>query len=188
MTTTHKEKMAKLIVGSLLEFGPILVFLISFHFLHVYKATLILMFVTIISTIATYRLQKRLPYLALYVALLTTVFGYMTLIHHAPRFIQLRDTLYDVTCALTLSIGLLFNIPFLKYAFSSVISMTTRAWRRLSMVWICFFIINAGLNEYVRRTLSLTDWFDFKAVIVPITIIFGCLALFLVYEKDEPRD
>lgn len=175
----------KLLLESLLEFGPIIIFLLSFRYLHVYKATMILMVVTIISTIATYKIQKRLPYLALYVAFLTSVFGYMTLSLHQPRFIQMRDTLYDVTCALTLIGGLIMNVSFLKLAFHSAFPMARRAWDRLTYAWILFFITNAFLNEFIRRTMSLKEWFGFKSTVVMVTIIFGVTVLVLFYEKEE---
>ena len=172
-------------LGSLLEFGPILIFLASFQYFHIYKATMLLMVTTIVTTIVTYRTQKRLPYLALYVALLTIGFGYLTLIHHQPKFIQMRDSLYDLTCAITLLIGLMINVPFLKIAFNEVISMTSRAWHKLTYLWIAFFMAAAALNEYVRRTYSLHDWFDFKSYIVIATVIFGVSALVFCYEKPE---
>lgn len=174
----------KLFSDGLLEFGPIIIFLLSFRYLHIYRATMVLMVVTIISTIITYRKQKRLPYLALYVALLTSVFGYMTLSLHQPRFIQMRDTLYDVTCALTLILGFISNISFLSIAFNSVFPMTRRAWNKFTYAWILFFITNAFLNEFVRRSFSLKQWFEFKGIMVGITIIFGLTVIVLFYEKD----
>jgi intracellular septation protein len=180
----HNSVVKKLLVSGLLEFGPIVTFLLSFRYLHVYKATLILMVVTIISTVFTYRAQKRLPYLALYVALLTTIFGYLTLVHREPRFIQVRDTLYDITSALTLLTGFLFNVSFLRVAFHSVLPQTMRAWRRLTYAWVIFFLVSAVLNEYVRKTYSLGQWFDFKIVMVVTTLIYGCVVLYFFYEKE----
>lgn len=172
-------------MAGLLEFGPVLLFLVSFEFFHVYKATVILIIATIFSTVATYRIQKRLPYLALYVALLTSVFGYVTLTLHQPKFIQIRDTLYDVTCALTLMIGLMIRVSFLKLAFHSILPMTTRAWNNLTYLWIGFFVVIAILNEYIRTTLSLDGWFGFKSVMVVVTIIFGLFSLYYTYEKKS---
>lgn len=178
----------RLMFGTFLEFGPILIFLGSFQHFHIYKATMLLMIATIISTVVTYRLQKRLPYLALYVAFLTIAFGYLTLAHREPKFIQMRDTLYDLTCAITLLIGLMINVPFLKHAFHQVIPMTLRAWHRLTYAWVAFFITIAVLNEYVRRTYSLHDWFDFKSVMVLVTVVFGFTALYLCYEKGVEEE
>lgn len=177
----------RLFVGLLLEFGPILIFLASYEYFHVFKATTILMIATIISTIVTYRLQKRIPYVALYVALLTIAFGYLTLTHKEPKFIQMRDTLYDITCALTLLLGLVAKVPVLKIAFHDIIPMSRRAWCRLTYAWIGYFFTVASLNEYVRRTLTLDDWFFFKSLVVVATVAFGISTLYFFYEKDTKQ-
>jgi len=175
----------RVIVAGVLEFGPLLIFLLSFEHVHIYKATVILMVTTIVSTVATFSIQKRLPYLALYMAFLTSIFGYVTLTLHQPRFIQMRDTLYDATCGLTLIIGLMINVSFLKLAFHKVLPMTTVAWNKLTMVWIWFFIIVTFLNEYTRRTLSLEDWFTYKTIMVFVTLIFGFIVVYFSYEKEK---
>lgn len=177
----------RLLIAGLLEFGPILIFLATFHHYHVYKATMFLMIATIVSTIVTYRLQKRLPYFALYIAFITIGFGYLTLMHREPKFIQMRDTLYDLTCAITLLIGLMINVPFLKIASHDILPMTTRAWHRLTYAWIGYFISVAFLNEYIRRHHSLDVWFDFKSFVVFFTIVFGFVALYLLYEKESSK-
>jgi intracellular septation protein len=186
MTTLFStHNLRKIFVTGILEFGPILLFLLSFDFFHIYKATLILMVATIVSTVVTYIIQKRLPYLALYIAFLTTTFGYMTLMHREPRFIQMRDTLYDVTFALTLIVGLFLNISFLKIAFHRILPMTEIAWKKITYGWIIFFLLSASLNEYIRRTLDLHNWFDFKSVMVGVTIVFGVTSLYFFYEKEN---
>jgi intracellular septation protein len=181
------KKFIQLVTGMVLEFGPIVVFLVSFHHFHIYRATFILMIATIVSTVVTYKMQKRLPYLALYVAFLTIIFGYMTIEYHQPKFIQMKDTLYDATSALTLIIGMMINISFLKLAFNEVIPMPNRAWMKLTYAWTFYFILNAIANEYIRRTYSLQEWFDFKSVVVFVTLIFGCAALYFVYESSEVK-
>lgn len=175
----------QVLLAVLLEFGPVIIFLLSFEFFHVYKATIILMVSTIISTFVTFRIQKRLPYVALYVALLTSIFGYITLTLHQPKFIQMRDTLYDITCALTLIIGLMINIKFLKIAFHEVLPMTNRAWVNFTYAWIGFFISIAIANEYIRRSMSLQEWFTFKSFMVVVTALFGCIVIYFLYEKEK---
>lgn len=180
-----RPMLERLFIGILLEFGPIFIFLAAFGSFHIYRATMLLMIATIISTILTYRLQKRLPYLALYVAFITIVFGYMTLLHREPKFIQMRDTLYDLTSAITLLFGLMINIPFLKIAFHQIIPMKMRAWHRLTYAWIGFFLTIAATNEFIRREYSLPDWFQFKGAVVVLTISFGITTLYMFYEREE---
>lgn len=180
-----KKTINHVISSVLLEFGPVVIFLASFEHVRVYESTLILMIATIISTIATYHIQKRIPYLALYMAIITTIFGYMALHFHNIKFIQMRDTLYDVTASLTLITGILINVPFFKLIFGDVIPMTNRAWNKLTYLWIGYFILIAFSNEVVRRTFPLHVWFHFKGWIVFTTIVFGLLALYFSYEESE---
>lgn len=183
-----KPMLRHVIFSTFLEFGPVLLFLASFGRMSIYSSTVLLMLATIVSTVVTYRLQKRIPYLALYVALITIVFGYMTIYFHEVKFIQMRDTLYDVTCAVTLLLGIAFNVPFLKLAFHNVIPMTNRAWKRLTYLWIGYFSVNAIANEFVRRFLSLEEWFVFKSCFVLVACLFGLVALYHSYEPlEDPK-
>jgi intracellular septation protein len=177
----------RILSAGLLEFGPIIIFLAAYSSFHIFKATTLLMIATIVSTIITYRLEKRIPYLALYLAFLTITFGYLTLWHKEPRFIQMRDTLYDLTCAITLLIGLMMNVSFLKIAFHEVLPMADEAWHKLTYAWIGYFIMIAFLNEYVRRSQTLDTWFDFKSGVVAFTIVFGFAALHACYRKEIAR-
>lgn len=180
-----QSTLRRLAIGILLEFGPIFIFILSFAHFHIYKATLMLMIGTIISTVLTYRLQKRLPYLALYVAFLTIAFGYLTLLHREPKFIQMRDTLYDMTMAITLLLGLMINVSFIKIAFHDLIPMKMRAWHNLTYAWLGFFLTIALMNEFVRRSYSLWEWFRFKGCVVLVTIVFGIVTLYLFYERED---
>lgn len=176
-----------IVASSMLEFGPVILFLCSYKFLRIYESTMLLMIATIISTIVTYRVQKRIPYLALYVAFITIVFGFLTLHFHKVKFIQMRDSLYDATCALTLLLGLRFNISFLSLAFDKILPMTSRAWEKLTYLWIGYFILIATANEIARRVLVVGDWLVFKAVILVVTSCFGFLALYISYEAKHKK-
>lgn len=173
---------------TLLEFGPIFLFLVAYRYTNIYQSTVLLMVATIISTIVTYRIQKRIPYLALYVAFITIIFGSMTLHFQAVKFIQMRDTLYDVTCALTLISGIIFTIPFLKLAFHEVLPMAESGWNKLTYLWIGYFIVAATLNEIVRSNFSVGEWFFYKSAMVFFTCVFGVLALLISYKPFSDKD
>jgi intracellular septation protein len=183
-----KKMLQHVIFSGFLEFGPVVLFLASFEYMSIYESTFLLMVATIVSTFVTYYLQKRIPYLALYVAMITIIFGYMTIHFQEVKFIQMRDTLYDLTCGVTLSLGLIFNIRFLKLAFDNVIPMSLAGWDRLTHLWIGYFFIVAMSNEIVRRLFSLDDWFLFKEFVVVSTVVFGITALYLSYQEKKEGD
>ena len=129
------------------------------------------MIATIIATFISYVKQKRIPYMGLYVALLTIIFGYITIAYRIPKFIQIRDTIYDLTFALTLILGLIFKKNILHFALNSSIAMSKEAWNKITHSWISYFILCAILNEYIRRNFSMGDWVVYKTTIFFVSII-----------------
>lgn len=183
--TIPQNVVRNFILNGFLEFGPVIIFLTAYDLFHIYKATLLLMIATIISTIISHRIQRRLPYAGLYIALLTTLFGYLTLWHHNPDFIQIRDTVYDAVNGSVLLVGLLFNSLLFKHAFHDVVPMTDRAWRKITYAWILLFFFAAALNEYVRHTYSLDAWVIFKTSMAIVMTSAGFIFFFMMYEKEE---
>ncbi len=175
----------KILLAILLDFGPVILFIVSYEIFHVYKAVFILMIATIISTFVTFKTQKRLPYVALYIALITLIFGYITIVHKNPDMIQIRDSLYDFTLALTLIFGLSFKKFLLRFSFESVLPMSDNAWRKLTNAWIFYFLLAGSANEYVRRTQTFEFWIDYKSFFILFTIVFGIATLIYFYEEKE---
>lgn len=180
-----KENLKKISLATFLEFAPTVLFLIAFQTLHIYKATFILMLATIITTVITYKIQKRLPYLALYIAFITIIFGFMTIHFHKPRFIQIRDTLYDLTFAFTLIVGQIFGKSLYKISFEKLINLTDRSWDRITYSWVVFLLLLALTNEFVRRNFSLDLWFDYKLLALFAMIVFGAISTIVFYEEKK---
>lgn len=176
------------VAGGFLEFGPIIVFLAAYDLFHIYKATFLLMIATIVAIVLTFHFQQRLPYAGLYVAFLTMLFGYLTLWHHNPEFIQIRDTAYDFINASVLLVGLFFNTLLFKHAFDHALPMTDRAWRNMTYAWIVFFFTAAFMNEFVRHAYSLDAWMIYKTTMAILTTVYGFATFFIFYEKKEAID
>lgn len=177
--------LSKIFMGLFLDFGPVLIFLFTASRFNFYKATFILMIATLVSTLITYFKHRRIPFFAVYITLLTLVFGFITISHHNPHFIQMRDTIYDLTLAFTLIIGLIFNKLLLKMALGSFIKIHDRTWLKLTYTWITFFVINSSANEYVRRVFSKEIWVHFKIDMMAVTIIFAIVTFLIFYEIEE---
>lgn len=169
----------------LIEFGPIILFAIAFHFVGAYNATRLLMLSTVVSTMVIYHLEKRIPYITLYITFLTTLFGYMTLHKHNISFLQIRDSVYDFTLAGTLALGILFNISFLKISLSTYLTLRDLAWRYFTYTWIGFFLVNGFLNELIRKHTSISDWLLYKTIMIPVTIVFTIIALHATLRRNN---
>jgi intracellular septation protein len=169
----------------LIEFGPIVLFAISFHLVGAYDATRILMLSALLSTVIMYRLEKRIPYITLYITFLTILFGYITLHKHNISYLQIRDSVYDFTLAGTLMLGLTFNILFLKIALSSYLNLYDFAWKSFTYAWVWFFLLSGFANEFVRSHFDITEWLFFKTLMIPVTIIFTIVTLH--YTINRPK-
>lgn len=180
-----REVLSKIFLGLFLDFGPVLIFLVTANYFSFYKATFVLMIATLLSTLITFWKHKRIPFFAVYITLLTLVFGFVTVSMQNPHFIQMRDTIYDLTLALTLVIGLLFNKILLKVALGAFIKIHDRTWFKLTYAWIAFFIVNSMANEYVRRSFDKDVWVDFKIDMMLITIVFAIATFLFFYEHEH---
>ena len=168
-----------------IEFGPIILFAVFFHVIGPFGATRALMLTTVLSTIVIYRLEKRIPYITLYVALLTILFGYVTIHKHNVNFLQIRDSVYDFTLAGTLLIGLLTNTLLLKIALGSYVTLKDKAWKFFSYLWMFFFFFNGLLNEYIRHNYNISYWLNYKVIMIVATIIFTFIALELTLKRNR---
>lgn len=174
----------KIIVKSLLEFLPILSFFIVYELTNknFFSATFVMMVMTIVYTFYTFHKEKRLPYLALFIALETTIFGSLTLILKDPVYVQIRDTTYDLVLGtLILVTGHLRN-PIIKKFFGHIFDLDINTWVSLSYQW-AFFLLTFGItNEIVRRNFEENIWVFYKFCVFATTVTFG-LYLFWKYRK-----
>lgn len=156
-----------------LDILPLLTFFVGFKWLNLFDATALLLLVTLAIVIFTYVIERRIALSPLITAIVVAVFGGLTLWLHDERFIKLKPTILNLTFAAILLIGCAFNKGLLKSLFSAAFTLTDRGWKLLSLRWGLFFIILAGLNEYVWRNYPTETWVNFK--------VFGLLGLTMLF-------
>lgn len=176
----------KVFLSLLIDFLPILGFIVIANKGKVYQATSVLMLLTIATTIYTYAKEKRLPYITLYVAFITVFFGSATLHRHNMTYLQLRDTLYDLSLFIVFSLGLLFKISVLKVSLHKLFTLTDESWNFMTKGWAVFFLLCAVTNEYLRRAGTFEAWLNFKEFLVPMTI-FTAIGLYAVAVYQEKK-
>ena len=101
-------------------------------------------------------------------------FGTLTLLLQDEDFIKLKPTITNCLFAAILFSGLAFGRPLLRPLFGSVLDLSPRGWRTLTMRWASFFVVLAALNEFVWRSFPTDVWVDFKVFgIMPLTLVFA---------------
>lgn len=78
------------------------------------------------------------------------------------------------------------NKPLLKYMFGGVFAITEKGWAILSLRWAIFFLVLAGINEWVRLTLSPEDWVTAKVFMIIASVVFGSYQFTLTKRERLP--
>jgi intracellular septation protein len=70
--------------------------------------------------------------------------------------------------------------------FQNVFHISEKGWSILSLRWGFFFLLLAGLNEWVRQSLTPDMWVTFKLVTIVGTIAFGVSQFILARRERLP--
>lgn len=165
------------------DFLPIVLFIYVYDHRGFAAGTRVLIFTTIVMIFVAYIKEKRVPILPIYVALLTSVFGILTLDTMNPKYIQMRDTFYDATFAVLLYLSLKYrNRLVLKDMFGHVFTkLNDREWITITWSWIIHFAVLSISNELIRRYFK-HFWLDYKGMVIFITMLHG-VALIYYYRR-----
>ena len=170
-----------------IDFSPLLGFIYFAREGDIYFATSVLMLLSIVTTLITYVREKRVPYITLYVSFITILFGLATLSDKNIEFVQMRDTLYDLSLLFAFVLGIIFRIPVLKISLQKVLTLSDRGWAVMTYGWCVFFLFTAIANEYMRRFHSFNEWLLYKELLIPVTILtsFSLYGLSVYKEKKK---
>lgn len=157
-----------------LDFGPLPLFFLVFHYWGIFTATAVLMPAVLLTVAIGYALEKRLSPMPIFTAVVVMIFGGLTLYLKNDIFIKMKPTaLYGFFGAVLLG-GLRFNRLYIKYVFAQAFELDEAGWRKLTVRWGIFFLCLAVLNEAVWRSTSTSAWVSFKVWgILPLIFLFA---------------
>jgi intracellular septation protein len=176
MTDTQTEKPKSSWVNLIVDFGPLLVFFLTYrHYspadnensigvvFAVTKGTVAFMIATIFALIIS---KWRLGHITPMVWLSTTLilgFGALTVFFNDPFWIQIKPTAVYLIFAAVLFGGLIKGKAMLRYLLQSAFEgLDNAGWLKLSRNWAVFFLFLAGLNEVLRQVLTFGGWLQAK--------------------------
>tara|TARA_B110000014_G_scaffold217703_1_gene172419 strand:+ start:296 stop:847 length:552 start_codon:yes stop_codon:yes gene_type:complete len=164
------------IIKFIADFGPLLVFF-TIYFNNDQNLKVAIppfIFATLISIVAVFFLEKKIPIVPLTSGILISVFGGLTLYFDNKIFFYMKPTVINLLFAVTLFFGKYFTKkPLLKYLFNNTLRLENEGWKKLNNRWIWFFIFIAILNEIVWRTQTEAFWVNFKVWgLLPLSFIF----------------
>jgi intracellular septation protein len=158
----------------LLDLGPLLLFFFANSYRGIYFATGAFMIATVVTLAISYYLIRRFPVMPIVTAVIVIVFGALTLYLHNDTFIKLKPTILYVMFAVVLLAGLATGRPLFQIVLDGAFHMTEVGWRKLTFNWALFFLVMAGVNEFVWRTFTTDQWVAFKTFgFLPLTLVFA---------------
>ncbi|MEZ5667612.1 MAG: septation protein A [Alphaproteobacteria bacterium] len=155
----------------------------------IFLATAGFMVVTLVALAVSYAIERRLPIMPMVSGVFVLGFGTLTLLLQDEDFIKLKPTITNSLFAVILFGGLAFGRPLLRPLFGSVMELSDRGWRTLTLRWACFFVVLAVLNEIVWRSFDTDTWVDFKVFgIMPLTLVFAMTQIPLLKREAPVAD
>jgi intracellular septation protein len=152
---------------SLLEFLPLVVFIVAYYLHGLYAATAALMVAMALLLVVDLVTVRRIPSMHLLSAALVFVFGAATLILHDQRFIQWKPTVFFwLVSAAFLASFWVGERPLVERLLGKALGPDARVpealWRRLNWLWVVFYAVLGALNLFVAFNASQKTWVNFK--------------------------
>jgi intracellular septation protein len=176
---THPE--GSTLAKPLIEFGPLIAFILAFYAGGIYWATGVIMVASVLALGASWIFLGRLLPVPVATAVLVVLFGGLTFLFDDPNFIKVKPTIINLLFAGLLAFGLMTRRPLLQLLFGEAFKLTDEGWRKLTIRWTFFFVFLAVLNELVRHNFSDAVWANFKFFgIIGISLVFGVAQIGLI--------
>jgi len=178
-------------MNALIDLLPVVLFGAAYFLRGIYTATAVLIVACFAVVLISWLRTRKVPKMQLVTALLAAVFGGMTIYLHNPEFIKIKFSLVYLLFAIAMLgshfIGdkvLLARIP------QDAIKLPDAVWRRLSLAWVIYFLLLAGVNLYIAEHFSEAFWVKFKLACVFLPVVFILLqAPFLArYLESDPEN
>ena len=152
---------------ALLEFAPLLVFLVAYYAAGVYAATAALMVAMGVLLVIDYARGGRVPPMHALSAVLVFIFGAATLALHNQRFIQWKPTVFFWLASLAFLGSFWIGERtlaqrLLSAALQGDVRVAPAVWRRLNWGWVLFYGFLGILNLVVAFNASERTWVNFK--------------------------
>jgi intracellular septation protein len=187
-----------------LEIGPIGVFFLGYRWATVDEALPVeeqqleqilfatLLFVpAIVASVVFMRLWTgKLPRLALWTAIMVTVFGGLTLLLRDDTFVKMKPAINYTLFSAILAFGLVRGQSYLGYLMDELIPMTREGWVTFTRRIIVFWLVLAVVNEFVWRQFGTDTWVNFRTFVLPAAnfiFIMSQLPLFQRHALPEKR-
>ena len=168
------------------DYGPLLIFFLVYRYFApeepnaiaevgaMIRGTIAFMVAAVIALgISKFMFGKASPMLW-FSTVLILGFGALTVFFGDPVFVQLKPTIIYAAMGAALLIGFFLGKALLQILLEAAFEgVDQQGWLKLSRNWGVFFLVLAGINEYIRAAFSFETWLWAKLwVFLPLTFLF----------------
>jgi len=158
----------------LIDYIPIVIFIVAYFLKDIYFATLVLMAVMPAVLGLQWLVTRKISRMYLASTALVLVLGGATLFFRNPQFLYWKPTVLNWVIALVfLASQFIGEKPIVQRMLGSAAELETRQWQTLNGMWVAFFLLVGGVNIYVAYSFSEAFWVNFK--------LFGMLGMTVVF-------
>lgn len=158
----------------LLDYIPIIVFILAYFYEDIFFATAVLMAVMPLVLLLQWLMTKKLNRIYAASTGLVLILGAFTLAFRNPTFLYWKPTVLNWAIALVfLGSQWIGQKTIVRRMLGNAAELTDEQWVRLNQIWVGFFVFVGAVNLYVAYTFSEAFWVKFK--------LFGMLGITLVF-------
>lgn len=174
----------------LFEFFPIILFFIAFKLYDIYIATGVVIVATILQVGYAWFRYRKVETMQWITLGLIVVMGGATILLHDEQFIKWKLSIIEWLFGLAfLGSQFIGKKPFVERMMSKTLTLPDFVWRRLNLMWGCFFMSVGFINVYVMHNYSTDEWVTFKTFGVPgLMILFIVLQMAFLYKYIPESD
>ena len=163
----------------LIEFLPLILFLLAYFLEGIYAALIVLMVAMPIGLVIKYVQTKTWDRMYLWSTVFLLVMGAMTLYFRNPEFLYWKPTAFYWALAVAFLISGFVGEKTLAQRFFDLTGelptdkISPREWRNLNLSWVSFFVFSGVLNIWVAYSFEEAVWVNFK--------VFGLMAITFLF-------
>lgn len=174
----------------LFEFVPIILFFIAFKLYDIYVATAVVIVATIIQVAYNWIRYRKVETMQWITLGLIVVMGGATILLHDEQFIKWKLSIIEWLFGLAfLGSQFIGKKPFVERMMSSSLTLPPFVWRRLNLMWGCFFMSVGFINLYVMYHFNTDQWVTFKTFGVPgLMVVFILLQMVFLYKYIDEAE
>ncbi len=175
---------------ALLEFLPLLAFVVAYYLHGIYFATAVLMVAMSLLVVITWLRTGKVGSLLGTSTLLVLLFGAVTLGLRDERFIQWKPTVFFWGLGLAfLASQWIGERPLIQRLLGAALPdlrVARSAWQRLNLAWVLFYVAMGAANLAVVRLLDQQTWVHFKVFGITVLTVAFIIAQALWLQRRAP--